>query len=100
MISESARVLDAAKQALHARGLTYRSLAERLGMSESGVKKVFASGNCSLTRLVAICDAIGCSIADLTHVARLTPSKPARLTPAQEAFFAANPQCYYFLWEL
>src|SRR6185369_16059177 len=95
---ESNQVLGAVKQALRARGVTYRQLGKLVKMSESGVKKLFATGDCSLGRLLEICEAVGVSLED---VAREAPRRdPVSFSATQEAFFLANPQCFYFLWDL
>ena len=97
---DAPHVLVALKQAIRARRITYRALAGRLAMSESGVKKLFASGDCSIGRVLAICDAIGVSLEDLAREVEAAGGKPAALSPTQAAFFLQNPQCFYYLWEL
>jgi len=58
-------LVDRLKQELRARGLTYARVAEHLDLSESSVKRLFGSGDMSLTRLESICDLLDTDIADL-----------------------------------
>jgi hypothetical protein len=99
MMIDTAQILGQLKHALRARRITYRRLGASIGMSESGVKKLFVVGDCSLGRLIDICDASGIAFEDLV-IAAAGRRAPARLTPAQEDFFIANPQCFYYLAEL
>jgi hypothetical protein len=99
-MTEPTRLIAAVKRVLRARGITYRRLSALIDMSESGVKKLFASGDCSVGRLVEICDAIGISLEAIAREADAAGGKPASLSPAQQAFFLANPSVFYFLWEL
>jgi DNA-binding Xre family transcriptional regulator len=55
---EHSLYLGALKRALRARGLTYADLAAQLGMSESGVKKMFNAKDMSFRRVVQICGAL------------------------------------------
>ncbi len=100
VMSEPAALLDALKHTLRVRRVTYRALARRIGMSESGVKKLFSAGDCSLSRLEIMCVAIGVSVADLAAHAEAARRQPVRLSRSQLVFFRANPPCFYFLWEL
>ena len=97
---EAAHILAHLKLTLKARRITYRQLGKSIGMTESGVKKLFSGGDCSLGRALGICDAIGVAFEDLVSASAARQRKPARLTAAQEDFFLANPQCFYYLLEL
>ncbi|TIU85390.1 MAG: helix-turn-helix transcriptional regulator, partial [Mesorhizobium sp.] len=48
-------IFEALKRTLKAKGLTYRTLAERMGVSEPTVKRIFHEKNCKLDRLMEIC---------------------------------------------
>ncbi|MER8700455.1 helix-turn-helix transcriptional regulator [Mesorhizobium sp. M1273] len=52
-------IFEALKRTLKAKGITYRVLAERMGVSEPTVKRIFHERNCKLDRLMEICTAAG-----------------------------------------
>jgi transcriptional regulator with XRE-family HTH domain len=85
------------KQALKDRKIGYAELAERLGMSESGLKKVMSADDISLARLAAICDAAGLDLMTLLEASWSAPPPVFQHTPEQIAFFQANPTYYRFL---
>jgi transcriptional regulator with XRE-family HTH domain len=69
VVSESARIIEALKRSLKNRGLTYRDLARKVGLSEASIKRVFAEETFSLQRLEHICLAIGLSVSELVRMA-------------------------------
>lgn len=82
----------ALKQALRGRGLTYRDVAQALGLSEASVKRSFALGRFELSRLEAICDLAGVSFFELARVAEDGGSaRPSTLTVAQEQALVDDP---------
>lgn len=56
---------DTLKDLLKQKGLSYKSLGEHLGLTESGVKKLFQAEDCSITRLQKICDVLEVDLATL-----------------------------------
>ena len=82
---QSNRLIQVVKQQLKRAGITYQMLGERIGLSESAVKQMFAAGNFSLKRLDEICDALDTDIgeivnlclADRDHIEMLTEEKEA-----------------------
>jgi transcriptional regulator with XRE-family HTH domain len=56
-ISET--LVTALKRELRARGMTYRQLAQSIGLSEASVKRMFSQHSIDLRRLDAILDAMG-----------------------------------------
>ena len=64
-MATSTAMVGALKQLVRERGMTYRQLAEALELSESAVKRMFATGNMSLRRLDQICSAIACDLGDV-----------------------------------
>ena len=58
-MSTTSDLVTALKAELKAAGITYAALAERLGMAESSVKRMFsASGDMPLSRVDEICRAL------------------------------------------
>ncbi|BCT91168.1 hypothetical protein LYSHEL_01920 [Lysobacter helvus] len=64
-MAASKLVVQAIRDRLRERGLTYRELATRLGVSEVTVKRDLGRGDFSLARLDAICEALGVELVDL-----------------------------------
>ena len=62
---QSAKVIEVVKQQLKRAGITYQALGERIGLSESAVKQMFAAGNFSLKRLDEVCAALDTDIGEI-----------------------------------
>jgi hypothetical protein len=54
-MATSLDLVTALKAELKRSGLTYAHLAERLGMAESSIKRIFAKGDMPLSRIDEIC---------------------------------------------
>jgi DNA-binding Xre family transcriptional regulator len=67
-MSTSVKIIQTLKQQLKLAGIPYRELARNLGLSESAVKQMFASGNFSLKRLDEICDVLKIDIAEIIEL--------------------------------
>lgn len=100
-MSESAQIIDVLKRNLKTRGLTYRDIAKRVGLSEASVKRVFSEETFTLQRLEKICAAIGMTMAELVSTAAdAAGSRSTLLTFEQEQMLASNPKllaCFYLL---
>lgn len=94
------QLFEALRRALRARGLTYARLAERLGMSESGVKKLFAQQDCALSRLEEISHAAGLSLAELIETASRPPFEQVELTDTQQRALLGQPLLLGVFWKL
>jgi len=68
-MTRSTNIIEALKQALKQAGITYRELARELGLTESGIKQMFAVGNISLKRVDRICEVLGLDFSDLIGLA-------------------------------
>ncbi len=78
------------KQILKSRNLSYAELAQRLNLSEISIKRIFASGDCKLSRLKAICRALDLDLHNLLEAESEAVAVPRMLPlPAAEAL-AAN----------
>lgn len=95
-----ADVLAALRRILRRRGVRYRALARSLSMSESGVKKLLTSDDCSLSRVMQICDALDVDVEDVLAAARHGDPEPVPLTAAQVRHFERRPRDLWFLWAL
>jgi DNA-binding Xre family transcriptional regulator len=85
-------VLEVLRAELRAASITYKALAERIGMSESSVKRMFGQKDMALSRLAQICKATGIALEDVLR--RAADSKPHSdtLTLLQEKSLVANPR--------
>ncbi len=85
-------VLKVLRTELRHSGITYKVLAERIGMSESSVKRMFGQKDMSLSRLALICKSAGIAMEDvLRQAADVTPHSD-NLTLAQEKSLMASPK--------
>jgi len=66
-MAETAAIIQALKDSLRARGITYAEVAQHLELSESSVKRLFAGNDLSLKRLDEICEMAGLEISDLVR---------------------------------
>ncbi len=76
-MARSKQLVDAIKVTLKQQGITYRQLAQKLDVSESTIKQMFANGNFSLNRLDLICELLD---VDLNALLELSESLEDRLT--------------------
>jgi len=67
---ESKLLVAALKRCLKMRGFTYKDLALSINLSESSVKRLFASNSLSLQRFEQVCEVVGMSIFDVGKIAR------------------------------
>ncbi len=96
-LNEYRLAIKALKKALKARGLTYRELGDGIGLSESGVKKIFAAQDGSFQRLVEICRFIGISHLEILNDGQVID---VSFSKEQQKFFLDDPKLFYFYWQL
>ena len=89
-MTNSTTLVAGIKLRLRAQGISYRQLAERLGLSEPTVKRDLSRGKFSLSRLDRICDALGVDIGDLLQPPGTSPL--TELSEQQEEALVANPK--------
>ncbi|WP_158587090.1 helix-turn-helix domain-containing protein [Motilimonas pumila] len=68
-------IFDALQRVLKQQGITYKTLAESLSISEVTVKRVFQDRDCKMSRIVQICEVIGVPFTDVLAVAEQAPPK-------------------------
>jgi DNA-binding Xre family transcriptional regulator len=78
------------KRYLKAQGVTYAQLAARVGLSESSIKRLFASQTFTLQRLEEICNKVGLEIGDLVELMNERREFLTQLTPEQEEALLAD----------
>jgi DNA-binding Xre family transcriptional regulator len=85
-------VLEVLRAELRAASITYKALAERIGMSESSVKRMFGQKDMSLSRLSQICKAAGIALEDVLRRAADARAHADTLNLAQEKSLISNPR--------
>ncbi len=83
-MARTKQIVDAIKVALKQQGITYRVLAQKLAVSESTVKQMFANGNFSLNRLDAICELLELDITALLELSESLEDRVTALSLEQE----------------
>ena len=100
-MSESAQIIEALKRSLKTRGMTYRDLASKVGLSEASIKRVFSEETFSLQRLEAICSALGMSVHELVKLAaEAREPRSQYLSLDQEQLLASSTRllaCFYLI---
>lgn len=89
-MSNSTRVVDALKRQLKVRGITYKRLAEQLGLSESAIKHMFSTGNFSLRRLDELCAVLECDFGELVSLSESHEPKIEQLSAEHEEEIVAD----------
>ena len=85
-------IVDVLRAQLRAANLTYKTLAERIDMSESSVKRMFGQKDMPLSRLAQICQAAGIAFEDVLRRAADSRPQPDALTLPQETSLVAKPR--------
>lgn len=91
-MAQSDDLVDTLKRELRRQGITYSAIARDLKLSESSVKRMFASRHLSLQRLQRICDLAGLELGDLAILADERRRDMDQLTEEQEQMLVSNPK--------
>lgn len=91
-MSSPEQVFQVLRAEMRAAGVTYSQLAQRIGMSESSVKRIFAQKDMTLTRLAQVCKAAGIAMEDVLRKAADAAPHADMLTLAQERSLVADPK--------
>lgn len=89
-MSQIATLVRELKHYLRGQGITYRDIAERLGVSESSIKRLFSRRSFSLQRFEEICQLAGLEIADLVDLAGGSRESVSELTLQQEELLVSD----------
>jgi len=93
-------LMKAFKRTLRMRGLSYRDLAKLIGLSESGVKKIFTGDDCSFFRLTQIAQALDLRISDVLTSVDQSEFRSAHFTEAQQGYFLRHRDAFNFYFKL
>jgi DNA-binding Xre family transcriptional regulator len=91
-MAQTRALVQALKQALKSRGVTYAEVARALAMSEASIKRLFATQTFTLDRLDRICALLGLEITDLAQMVEHDQERVRRLTLVQERELVAEPR--------
>lgn len=69
---------------MRAAGMTYKGLGDKMGLSESSIKRMFSQGDMALTRLEQICKVVGVAMEDVLRQAADATPRADTLTLEQE----------------
>lgn len=91
-MSATAILVQAIRSELRHRGITYRELAARLGVSEPTIKRHLGKGGFTLQRLDEICDVLGTDLESLLRQSHADRRAVTELSKAQETSLVADPK--------
>jgi DNA-binding Xre family transcriptional regulator len=91
-MAQTVALVDALKNVLRARGITYARLAKGVGLSEASVKRIFAARSFTLERLDQVCAFLAIEISDLARMVAQDGANPERLTFEQEKQLVSDPK--------
>jgi len=88
------------KTILKNRGLNYEILANKIGLSESGVKKIMRGKDFSLVRLNQICNALQLSLFDFIQSLDQIEFENTEFHPEQQNALLKKPELLFLYWKL
>jgi transcriptional regulator with XRE-family HTH domain len=98
-LSEYQVAMTSVKALLKKQKITYRELATRLGLSESGVKKILTGADGSFQRIIDICRVLGVSVSELLEGASEQMTEVS-YSEAQQEYLLKNPRAFALYWFL
>ncbi len=98
-MNQTTQLLNAIKKCLKAKGITYKFLSEKLGLSEASVKRLFSEQSFSLKRIEEVCNILDLNFLELARISMDEDAVPNVLTLDQENDLAGNPKLlvYFYL---
>lgn len=100
LTTEFKSVIKILKEILKERQLSYKDLAVRLQMSESGVKKIFTGKDCSFLKLMQISKILGIKFSDLMNEIEHEEMRPVHFNQKQQEIFLKDRSLFYFYVKL
>lgn len=88
------------KSILKERQISYAELAKQLGLSESGLKKIFTSNDVSFGRLSQIARALGLRMTDLLNEIENKDTRSVGFSDEEQKYFLKNPEAFRFFTRL
>jgi transcriptional regulator with XRE-family HTH domain len=91
-MADTQRLLETLKKLLKTQGLTYSAVAQRIGLSEASVKRLFSEQTFTLKRLEELCRVLEIDFFELARLARGRSGELREMSAKQEAVLAADPR--------
>ena len=66
-MAQTRQIVETLKRELKAQGVNYRQVADKLGLSEASIKRLFSEQTFTLDRLARICELLNLEISDLVR---------------------------------
>jgi len=88
---QSKRMVQALKQALRRRRVSYEQVARHLGLSLSSVKRLFSTGDFTLERIEAVCDLADIDLLELARLGNAERLRTMSLSEDQERELVDDP---------
>ncbi|MFM6927861.1 MAG: helix-turn-helix domain-containing protein, partial [Bdellovibrio sp.] len=92
-------LLDQLKEILKIRGITYKDVSAKTGMSESGVKKLFTNDDISMSKLFEILQKFDLSLEDILKLSKGN-KVVTKLTTEQEKLFLKSANYHNAIMQL
>ncbi|MEO0335987.1 MAG: helix-turn-helix domain-containing protein, partial [Pseudomonadota bacterium] len=93
-------LLRTIKQLMRQRKLRYRDLAEKLGLSESAVKRFFSAGDGSFSRVLEICGILDVELSDLLQESKKVEYTQVHFTIEQQKYLTKRREHIAVYWYL
>lgn len=97
---EHAVYLKSVKELIKTKKLTYKELAQKIKMSESGVKKMLNAKDISFRRFVQICDVLGTLPGHVLYAAEQKSIPTKSLTTKQQDLLLSNRTLLAVYWRI
>lgn len=94
-LNEYRNAITSLKRILKERKITYRELGEGIGLTESGIKKIFAATDGSFQRLIEICGFVGVAIVEIIDDGGI---RNVSYSSSQQDAFLREPELFYLYW--
>ena len=89
-MSDTQLLIKAVKQQLKQRGMTYKTLAQHLALSEASIKRMFAAERMTLERLGQICKLLDIAFSELAAHAEALKPRISSLSQQDERLLVAD----------
>lgn len=93
-------LIKALKEILKERQISYKDLGKRMGMSESGIKKIFSGGDCSFGKLMQISKILRVKFSDLLLEVEHEEMRPVSFNLKQQDAFLKDRSLFNFYVKL
>ena len=99
-MKQTSYLIATLKKCLRAHGMTYREVAEGLGLSVASVKRVFAEETFTLSRLEEVCGLLDITIHDLSRMTSSAGETSRYVSLGQEKALAGEPKLFMYFYLL